>query len=115
MKRILLVLMACFPVIGLMAAEVEPLAGDTIITLERKRIEVKDNGDRMKVRVYEVDEDGDSVDDELIFEGHYRDGQSYERRKHVSISLCLLGIRTSIRIGPVLEWASRTLRMGVYM
>ena len=48
MKRILLVLMACFPVIGLMAAEVEPLAGDTIITLERKRIEVKDNGDRMK-------------------------------------------------------------------
>ena len=83
MKRILLVLMACFPVIGLMAAEVEPLAGDTIITLERKRIEVKDNGDRMKVRVYEVDEEGDSVDDELIFEGHYRDGQSYERRKHV--------------------------------
>ena len=47
MKRILLVLMACFPVIGLMAAEVEPLAGDTIITLERKRIEVKDNGDRI--------------------------------------------------------------------
>ena len=83
MKRILLVLMACFPVIALMAAEVEPLAGDTIITLERKRIEVKDNGDRMKVRVYEVDEEGDSVDDELIFEGHYRDGQSYERRKHV--------------------------------
>lgn len=83
MKRILLVLMACFPVIGLMAAEVEPLAEDTIITLERKRIEVKDNGDRMKVKVYEVDEDGDSVDDELIFEGHYRDGQSYERRKHV--------------------------------
>ena len=37
----------------------------------------------VKVRVYEVDEDGDSVDDELIFEGHYRDGQSYERRKHV--------------------------------
>lgn len=34
----------------------------------------------MKVRVYEVDEDGDSVDDELIFEGHYRDGQNYERR-----------------------------------
>ena len=37
MKRRLLVLMACFPVIGLMAAEVEPLAGATIITLERKR------------------------------------------------------------------------------
>ena len=115
MKRILLVLMACFPVIGLMAAEVEPLAGDTIITLERKRIEVKDNGDRMKVRVYEVDEDGDSVDDELIFEGHYRDGQSYERRKHVKSINILLGIKTSIRIGPVLEWASRTSRMGVYM
>ena len=37
----------------------------------------------MKVRVYELDENGEAVDDEMVFEGHYRDGQSYERRKHI--------------------------------
>ena len=38
-----------------------------------------------------------------------------KRRKHVkSINIPVpTWIRTSIRIGPVLEWASRTLRMGV--
>ena len=51
--------------------------------LENKRIVVKDNGERMKVKVYELAEEGDSIDSEMIFEGHYRDGQSYERRKHI--------------------------------
>ena len=80
MKRLILIMAACLPVMGLLAAEVEPISADTIITLEKKRIEVKDNGDRMKVRVYELDENGEAVDDEMVFEGHYRDGQSYERR-----------------------------------
>lgn len=83
MKRLILIMAACLPVMGLLAAEVEPISADTIITLEKKRIEVKDNGDRMKVRVYELDENGEAVDDEMVFEGHYRDGQSYERRKHI--------------------------------
>lgn len=83
MKRILLIVAACLPLMGLMAAEVNPMAADTVIRLDKKRIEVKDNGDRMKVRVYETDSEGDEVDDELVFEGHYRDGQSYERRKHI--------------------------------
>lgn len=56
MKRLILIMAACLPVMGLLAAEVEPISADTIITLEKKRIEVKDNGDRMKVRVYELDE-----------------------------------------------------------
>ena len=51
MKRLILIMAACLPVMGLLAAEVEPMPADTIITLEKKRIEVKDNGDRMKVRV----------------------------------------------------------------
>lgn len=83
MRTILLVLAASLPFTGLMAAGVEPLAKDTVITLDGKRIEVKEGDDRMKVRVYEVDEEGEQVDDEMIFEGHYRDGRSYERRKHV--------------------------------
>lgn len=83
MKRFLLIVAACLPLMGLMAAEVNPMPADTVIRFDKKRIEVKDNGDRMKVRVYETDSEGDEVDDELVFEGHYRDGQSYERRKHI--------------------------------
>lgn len=33
MKRLLLIIAACFPVIGLLAAEVEPMPTDTVITL----------------------------------------------------------------------------------
>lgn len=83
MKRFLLIIAACFPAIGLLAADVEPMPADTVIRLENKRIVVKDNGERMKVKVYELTEEGDSIDREMIFEGHYRDGQSYERRKHI--------------------------------
>lgn len=83
MKRLLLILAACFPVVGLLAADVEPMPADTVIVLKEKRIEVKENGDRMKVKVYELTEEGDSVDNELVFEGHYRDGHSYESRKHI--------------------------------
>lgn len=85
MKRLLLIMAACLPLLSLSAAEVEPIANDTIIHLDKKRIEVKDNGDRMKVRVYETTEDGTEVDDEMVFEGQYRDGQSYERRKHIRV------------------------------
>ena len=44
MKRFLLIIAACFPVIGLLAANVEPMPADTVIRLENKRIVVKDNG-----------------------------------------------------------------------
>ena len=74
MKRFLLIIAACFPAIGLLAADVEPMPADTVIRLENKRIVVKDNGERMKVKVYELTEEGDSIDREMIFEGHYRDG-----------------------------------------
>lgn len=83
MKRFLLIVAACLPLMSMLAAETSPMPADTTIRLEKKRIEVKDNGDRLKVRVYGTDTDGTQVDDELVFEGHYRDGQSYERRKHI--------------------------------
>ena len=68
MKRFLLIIDACFPDIGLLAADVEPMPADTVIRLENKRIVVKDNGERMKVKVYELTEEGDSIDREMIFE-----------------------------------------------
>lgn len=59
MKRFLLIIAACFPAIGLLAADVEPMSTDTVIRLENKRIVVKDNSERMKVKVYELTEEGD--------------------------------------------------------
>lgn len=83
MKRVLLILTACLLIAGMMTAEVKPMAEDTVIVLKEKRMEVKESGDRIKVRVYELNEDGNAVDDEMVFEGHYRDGQAHERRKYM--------------------------------
>ncbi len=83
MKRLVLLIALCLPVLNLSAAGICSMTNDTIIRLDQKKIEVKDNGDRLKVRVYETCDDGTETDDELVFEGHYRDGQSYERRKHI--------------------------------
>lgn len=55
---------------------------DTTIQINNKRVEIREVEDKMKVRVYELDERGDNVDDELVFEGHYKDGKSYEKRRH---------------------------------
>lgn len=83
MKRFLLIMATCLPLFGLMAAEVELMPTDTVIKLQNKSIELSDNGDRMKVKVFEWTEEGDSIESEQVFEGHYRGGQSYERRKHI--------------------------------
>lgn len=89
MKKILLIIMAFMPVV-LWAVDVEPLSPDTTVYIEGKKIVVKDGDDRLKVQVYDVAPDGDISEDELVFEGHYQDGQSYEKRKYrksITISL----------------------------
>lgn len=83
MKRALLIIAACLLTAGMMTAEVKPMSEDTVIVLKEKRMEVKENGDRIKVRIYELDEDGHAVDDDMVFEGHYRDGRVHERRKYM--------------------------------
>ena len=67
MKRFLLIIAACFPAIGLLAADVEPMPADTVIRLENKRIVVKDNGERMKVKLYELNKQGHTIDHEMIY------------------------------------------------
>jgi hypothetical protein len=71
----------------LLAAIVLPLAAatdtvsDTTIVVDNRKIKIEDRDDRIEVRVYEQAEDGDFVESEMIFEGHYRGEDSYERRK----------------------------------
>jgi hypothetical protein len=51
-------------------------AQDTTVVIDNRRIVLEDDGDRLKVQVYE-----DNRERPLVFEGHYRDGRSYERRE----------------------------------
>lgn len=86
--KIILLIVALYIPLGLWATDIEPVLTDTTIVIDGKRIEVREVEDRMKVRVYEIMEEDGEVDDELVFEGHYKDGKSYERRKR-SISIPL--------------------------
>lgn len=86
MKNVLLLLLAATSICTVGASAKTgsgTLAADTIIVIDNKEIEVKDNGDRLKVKVYDLTQEGDTLDRELVFEGHYRNGQSYERRRHL--------------------------------
>jgi hypothetical protein len=53
---------------------------DTIIVIDNRKIEVIDDENRLRVRVFELTQEGDYVEREKIFEGHYRDGVVHERR-----------------------------------
>lgn len=83
MKKLLLIIAASLPMI-LPAMEIESFETDTTILINEKRIEIKENGDRMKVRVYEIKEDNEIFEDKLVFEGHYQDGKSYEKRRNAN-------------------------------
>jgi hypothetical protein len=54
---------------------------DTTIVVNGKRIEMTESDDRVKVKVYHITADDDEVESELIFEGHYKEGQSHETRR----------------------------------
>jgi hypothetical protein len=70
-------------ILGLLLTTAEALSQDTTLIVNDKRIELSDKGDRIKVKVYEQTEKDGIVEDEMIFEGHYKDGKSYENRKHI--------------------------------
>lgn len=84
MKKLLLIVLFSMPLV----LWAQKTVTDTTIVVDDKRIELKESGDRLKVKVYEMSENEGMVEDEMVFEGHYKDGKSYERRKH-SINITL--------------------------
>lgn len=82
MKRLILILAVLLP-FGASAETVTLQKQDTVIHSNNRRIEVKEDGDRIKVKVYEQDSNDEFEESEKIFEGHYVNGQSYERRKYI--------------------------------
>ncbi|MDH6534286.1 PorT family protein [Parabacteroides sp. 52] len=81
MKKVLCLIAICIPM-GLLATETHTIVPDTTLYMEGKKIQIKEGEDRMKVRVYDLPSNGEEQEQELVFEGHYKGGQSYERRKH---------------------------------
>ena len=53
---------------------------DTTIVLGNKKIEIIDEENRLRVRVFDLIEYGEHVERQLAFEGHYRGGVRHERR-----------------------------------
>ncbi len=80
MKKFLVSIALCIA-FTLQAAGITPIVPDTTITVDNKRIEIRDDGDRTKVRVYEITTNDGEVESALVFEGHYQDGKSFERRR----------------------------------
>ncbi|MDR2118759.1 MAG: PorT family protein [Tannerellaceae bacterium] len=67
-------------VLGTLAAGAAPT--DTVVVVDGKRIELTESDERIKVKVFDADADGDTVESRLLFEGHYGNGRRYERRSH---------------------------------
>ena len=71
MKTTKLLIMA-----GLLLCTTGTWSQDTTLIIDNKRIVMEDDGERLKMRVFQ-----DGEESQLIFEGHYRNGQSFERRE----------------------------------
>ena len=78
MKKLVFILLTSAIIFPVFANQ----ASDTTIVVNNKQIQIDQENDRMKVRVFELTQEGDSIEKEMIFEGHYRDGNVHERKKY---------------------------------
>ncbi|KAA6348706.1 hypothetical protein EZS27_003850 [termite gut metagenome] len=83
MKRITLLLFVLIPIICM--AQMNDLQ-DTTIYAGNRKLEIKEKEGKIKVKIYEqLINSGDTIENEQIFEGVYRNGQSTERRISIPI------------------------------
>jgi hypothetical protein len=86
MKKLIGLIGICVSSASWTTAAVMP--ADTVILADDKRIELREEDDRLKVKIYDISGNGELHEREAVFEGHYGGGKSYERRKR-SIHLTL--------------------------
>ncbi|NDV59386.1 outer membrane beta-barrel protein [Bacteroides sp. 519] len=82
MKQFIALLLILAPLAG-MAQEVNPK--DTTLYVGNRKFVVKENDGKIRVKVFEEIASGDTIKNDQIFEGVYRDGQSTEQRISVSL------------------------------
>lgn len=86
MKRIILFAISFIVAHSTLSANAGNTDTTRVFNSDNKRIVVTENDqkERIDVQVYELNNDHDSVFYEKIFEGHYRDGKSSEKRKYMA-------------------------------
>lgn len=80
----MLLALLIFPTL-LMASEITP--SDTTIYVNGKKLVIKESNEKIKIKVYEQKSQGDTIENDQIFEGIYRDGKSSERRMSNCINI----------------------------
>ena len=78
MKHLLLLLIMIAPMSGM--AQPESTPKDTTLYFNGRKMVVKEQGDKIKVKLYESTSNGDTLANAQIFEGVYLNGQSTESR-----------------------------------
>lgn len=85
MKHFILALLMLVPLTG-MAQENEPIVTqDTTLYVNGRKIVIKENGNKIKVKLYEQSSKGDTIENDQLFEGIYTNGQTTERRTAFSV------------------------------
>ena len=77
MKHIYLLLFMLIPMTGMAQ---EGISQDTTLYVNGRKILIKENEGKIKVKLYEQSSHGDTIENDQIFEGIYTDGQTTERR-----------------------------------
>ena len=78
MKKLLLLWLMMAPMSGM--AQNESTPQDTTLYVNGRKIVIKEQGDKIKVKLYERASGGDTITNAQIFEGVYLNGQSTESR-----------------------------------
>ena len=82
MKKLLLLWLMIAPMSGM--AQNESTPQDTTLYVNGRKIVIKEQGDKIKVKLYESASGGDTITNAQIFEGVYLNGQSTESRTVLS-------------------------------
>lgn len=82
MKKLLLLWLMIAPMSGM--AQNESTPQDTTLYVNGRKIVIKEQGDKIKVKLYESASSGDTITNAQIFEGVYLNGQSTESRTVLS-------------------------------
>ncbi|WP_455592611.1 hypothetical protein [Bacteroides sp.] len=80
MKHIILALLMLAPLTGIAQENETIVSQDTTLYVNGRKIVIKENDNKIKVKLYEQSSQGDTIENDQIFEGIYSDGQTTERR-----------------------------------
>ena len=101
MKHIYLLLFMLIPMTGMAQ---EGISQDTTLYVNGRKILIKENEGKIKVKLYEQSSHGDTIENDQIFEGIYTDGQTTERRTAFTVPFVKRTIIGSTRILPDSIW-----------